>query len=190
MRHTLKIERSGDHAHLSHKDFDLLFPDHQIAPAKKSKDLSIPGEYVIDQKVSLIAKKGEIPLTIILPVREYSVVEISISQALRLGLKDLPIQLTSEPHLSEQFVVLRHAGRQVASHAIIHRPHLHVPYELEIADKVDLEIEGEYLKSVLFQVPAKKVKNLNDCILHVDNDTFNGLHTINIGLEFNAYLKV
>ena len=187
----LIIERSGDHTHLSKADYEKLFPVNQIQEPHKIKELTVPGEYVINEKVTLHTNKGEIPLTVILPTRSYSVVELGLTQAIKLGLKHLPVQLTSESLTNpNNFVTLKHSGRQTAVHAIIHKPHLHIPEELNIEEKVTVEIKGTHFNTTLWDVPAKKVKGLKDCLLHMDNDTYNGLTTMNLGQSFSAYFDL
>jgi propanediol utilization protein len=187
MLQNIIIERSGDHVHLSKADYEKLFPVNQVQEPHRVKNLTVPGEYVIDEKVTLRTNKGEIPLTVILPTRSYSVVEIGLTQAIKLGLSKLPVQLTSDSlENPDNFVVLKHNGSQVVAHAIIHRPHLHIPEELNVNYPITVEVKGEYFNTSLWNVPVKKVKGLRDCLLHVDNDTYNGIITMNLGHSFSA----
>lgn len=76
---------SNRHVHLSEQDFCTLFPGQSITLAKP---LTQPGHFAATQTVTLIGPKGKIENVRILgPLRPYSQVEVSATQAYQLGVK-------------------------------------------------------------------------------------------------------
>ena len=81
----VNIGVSARHVHLCEKDFKLLFGND--ASLTKFKDLTQPGQYACNEKVSLITEKGKIENVRILgPLRKYTQVEISKTDSYILGL--------------------------------------------------------------------------------------------------------
>lgn len=81
----LPIALSNRHVHLSKDDLEQLFgKNYDLSPVK---DLSQPGQFACEETVDLIGPKGRIDRVRVLgPVRGESQVEISISDAYKLGL--------------------------------------------------------------------------------------------------------
>ena len=79
----IPIELSARHAHISEKDYYQLFGD----PPKNVRELSQPGQYLLDKRLRLIGPKGVIDNVAILgPFRKESQVEISLTDARALGI--------------------------------------------------------------------------------------------------------
>ena len=85
MKQPIKIETSARHVHVSRKDLDILFgAGHELT---HKKDLSQPGQFACEERVAVIGPKGEFPAVSILgPVRPDTQVEVTITDARKLGL--------------------------------------------------------------------------------------------------------
>jgi len=79
----IPIELSARHAHISEKDYYQLFKE----PPSNVRELSQPGQYLLDKRLRLIGPKGVIDNVAILgPFRKESQVEISLTDARMLGI--------------------------------------------------------------------------------------------------------
>ena len=76
---------SGRHVHLSREHLDALFgAGYEL---KKMKDLSQPGQYAAEETVDIMTTKGAFTRVRILgPVRKDTQVELSLSDAVKLGI--------------------------------------------------------------------------------------------------------
>ena len=84
------VETSARHVHVSAKDLETLFgAGFQLTP---KKDLSQPGQYACNERVTIVGPKREIANVIILgPTRGATQVEISMTDARSIGV-DAPIR--------------------------------------------------------------------------------------------------
>ena len=79
------VETSARHIHVTESDLKKLFG--QDAELTKKKDLSQPGQFACMERVTLIGPKGEMPgVSILGPVRSKTQVEISLTDARKIGL--------------------------------------------------------------------------------------------------------
>ena len=70
---------SARHVHLTQEHVEVLFgPGYQLT---KKKDLSQPGQYASNEKVTIVGPKKEMTASILGPVRSASQVEISLTDA-------------------------------------------------------------------------------------------------------------
>ena len=66
-RLTIEIEASGRHVHLSRVDVETLFgPGYRL---NRTKDLSQPGQFLSEEKVKLVGKKGTLQVSDLGPAR-------------------------------------------------------------------------------------------------------------------------
>lgn len=79
------VEASARHVHLSQADVEALFgPGHQLTP---KRDLSQPGQFLAEERVSIVTGKGEFRNVAVLgPARSQTQVELSLTDAKALGL--------------------------------------------------------------------------------------------------------
>lgn len=81
---TIPLELSARHAHLSEQDYYKLFKEQP----KNVRELSQPGQYLLDKRLRLIGPKGVIDnIAILGPFRKESQVELSLTDARTLGIK-------------------------------------------------------------------------------------------------------
>ena len=79
------VETSARHIHLSKEDLETLFGDgYQLT---NKKNLSQPGQFACEEKVTVVGTKGEQKMSVLGPVRKATQVELSLTDARSLGLK-------------------------------------------------------------------------------------------------------
>lgn len=88
MKNQLPIALSNKHIHLSQEDLDVLFGEgYELS---KVKDLSQPGQYACDEKVDVVGSKRTISgVRVLGPVRKDTQLELSVSDAITLGIKPI-----------------------------------------------------------------------------------------------------
>jgi putative phosphotransacetylase len=79
------VEVSARHVHVSREDLDILFgKGHELTP---KKDLSQPGQFACEERVTVVGPKKELKnVTILGPVRPKTQVEISMTDARSIGI--------------------------------------------------------------------------------------------------------
>lgn len=95
----INIGISNRHIHLTRSDADILFgKDYEF---KKRNDLSQTGEYACEEVVKVRTDKDEFPYVRVLgPIRNYTQVEVSRDDALKLGINP-PIRNSGDLENSE-----------------------------------------------------------------------------------------
>ena len=82
---TILVEVSARHIHLCRKDMDILFGEgSELHPIK---DLSQPGQYAADEKLTLKGPKGSFSARVLGPLRSETQIELSLTDARTLGVK-------------------------------------------------------------------------------------------------------
>ena len=85
MEKTVLVETSARHAHISKEHLEILFGEgYELT---KKKDLSQPGQYACEERVTVVGPKKSIPnVSILGPVRKETQVELSATDARSIGL--------------------------------------------------------------------------------------------------------
>ena len=77
------VETSAHHVHVSDADLEALFGTG--ATLTNKKDLSQPGQFACEEKVEVVGPKGSMKMSILGPTRPETQVEISLTDARKLG---------------------------------------------------------------------------------------------------------
>ena len=78
------VETSARHIHLTQEHVDILFgAGHQLT---KKKDLSQPGQFACEEKVTVVGPKKELKMSVLGPVRKASQVELALTDARSMGI--------------------------------------------------------------------------------------------------------
>jgi putative phosphotransacetylase len=169
------VEISARHIHLNHQDFITLFGKN--AELKQVSALSQPGQFTSDSFVTLVSKdnKKEIRLRVMGPLRTYSQIELSLSDAYNLGYK-VPIKLSSDIKQVPKLNIKTNLGSTMIP-AIVPERHLHITtelakkYNLKNNQKVSCEIKGE--RGLVFDNIVVRVDKLAALTVHLDTDEGN-----------------
>ena len=77
------VETSAHHVHVSKADLEVLFGEG--ATLTNKKDLSQPGQFACAEKVKVVGPRGEMAMSILGPERNATQVEVSLTDARKLG---------------------------------------------------------------------------------------------------------
>ena len=85
MNNKIIIETSARHIHLRQADLETLFGEgYELT---KKKDLSQPGQFACVEKVKVVGPRGEKAMSVLGPVRDYTQIELALTDARSLGLE-------------------------------------------------------------------------------------------------------
>lgn len=170
------IEGSGRHIHLSQADVNRLFGEgYELT---KVKDLSQPGQYVCQERVSLVGPKGMFSNVVILgPVREQSQVEVSLTDARTLGIK-APIRESGDLKGSAGIIIVnkeRHISLEEG--CIVAKRHVHVAESdakaLGVTNGQIVKVKANTARPLIFDDVVIRVSPKYHTYMHIDFDEAN-----------------
>lgn len=174
---------SNRHVHLKEKDLRILFGDDY--KLEKKKDLSQPGQFASTATLTLKTSKNIIENVRVLgPLRSYTQVEISKTDAYKLGINP-PVRNSGDLKFSESVTLVGPKGElNLEEGCIIATRHIHIlpeqikQYNLEGKEKVSVRISGE--KGGIIENVYLKASDNTFLELHLDTDDANA-HLIKNG---------
>lgn len=172
----IPIGISNRHVHLSAHDLEILFG--RDGTLTKFKDLSQPGQFACQEKVTLVGPKGVIENVRILgPTRKATQVEISVSDCFKLGVK-APIRDSGELSGSAGLTLVGPSGSvTVPEGCIIAARHIHMhptdadKFGVRDGDRVNVQCTGP--RGVVFCEVLARVHENYRLEMHVDMDEAN-----------------
>ena len=179
----VSIGVSNRHVHLTREHFKILFGEGK--ELEKRNDLTQPGQFASTSIVTIKTDKSEIENVRVLgPVRSYTQVEISKTDAYKLGLNP-PIRDSGNLKGSSPITIIGPSGVvELEEGCIIPTRHIHILpnqvklYELEGKDVVNVRVGGE--KGGILTNVHLKVSDEAFFELHLDTDDANA-HLIKNG---------
>ena len=174
---------SNRHVHLKREHLDILFGENYELEVKNK--LTQPGAFASTSLVTLKTGKGVIENVRVLgPLRSYTQVEISRTDAYKLGLNP-PVRNSGDLDSSESVTIIGPNGEiKISDGCIIATRHIHLSeehvreYKLEGKDKVSVRIDGE--KGGILENVYLKVLPNSYLELHLDTDDANA-HLVKSG---------
>ena len=171
------VETSGRHVHVTQEDLETLFgKGYELT---KKKDLSQPGQYACEERVTVVGSKKELAgVSILGPVRPATQVEISLTDARSIGVA-APIRESGDIAGSGACKLVGPAGEvELKEGVIAAKRHIHATPEdaekLGVQDKdvVSVKIEtGE--RSLVFGDVVVRVSPKFALAMHIDTDESN-----------------
>lgn len=179
----VSIGVSNRHVHLNREHLNILFGEGY--ELEKKSDLTQPGQYASNSLVTIKTDKAEINNVRVLgPIRNYTQVEISKTDAYKLGLNP-PVRNSGDLKDSEPISIVGPNGSVIINEGcIIAARHIHVlpsqmkSYGLEGKEKVNVKLNGE--KGGIITNVYLKVSDEAFFELHLDTDDANA-HLIKNG---------
>ena len=171
------VETSARHVHLTEADIETLFG--KGATLTHKKDLSQPGQFACEERVTLVGPKKSIPNVIILgPARGATQVEVSFTDARTLGV-DAPVRESGDVKGSAGCKIVGPEGEvEIAEGVIVAKRHIHLTPEdaasLGVEDKqiVSVKIENDS-RSTIFGDVVCRVSPKFSAAMHIDTDEAN-----------------
>lgn len=167
---------SARHVHVSREDLDVLYgPGYQL---QNFKDLKQPGQFASNEFVDLVTEKGSFKKVRILgPERKSSQVEISLSDALKLGLKP-PVRDSGDLAGSPGITLVGPNGSVELKQGVIAAcRHIHMtPVEAEelgVKDKEMVKVRCGGERGLIFDQVLIRVNEAYALEMHVDTDESN-----------------
>jgi len=172
----IPVEVSARHIHLSREHMEFLFGGED--QLKIVKELSQPGQYVYDKRVTLMGPKGCIQNVAILgPSRPNTQVEISLTDARGLGINP-PIKESGD--LKDSAGVIIAAGGKAINleqGVIIAKRHIHMtPAEaqgLNVKDGELVKVKINSERPVILEAVLIRVNEKYSLSMHIDHDEGN-----------------
>ena len=167
---------SNRHVHLSKTDLNTLFG--QGFQLSVMKDLSQPGQYASEQKVTLVGPKGVIENVRILgPVRDKTQVEVSLSDGFKLGIK-APLRDSGDLEGTSSITLVGPKGSvTIKEGTIIAARHIHMHTEdakkFNVVDKERVSIKIPGPRGLVFNEVLVRVSEKYQLEMHVDLDEAN-----------------
>ncbi|KHD45973.1 phosphate propanoyltransferase [Streptococcus hongkongensis] len=176
--YSIPLGVSNHHIHLSQNDADYLFGKGY--PFQKLKDLSQPGQYALQECVTLAGPKGVIEKVRILgPVRDETQVEITATDCFKLGVK-APLRLSGDIENTPGCTVIGPTGSiQLEKGCIVAKRHIHMSpedaknYGVTNNQEVSLELPGD--RGGLLKNVTVRVKNTFSLECHLDTEEANAM---------------
>ncbi len=170
------VETSARHAHVSQKDLETLFGEGSQLTWKK--DLSQPGQFASNEKITVVGPRGQMAVTILGPVRKGTQVELSMTDARQIGL-NAPVRESGDTAGSAPCRLLGPKGEiELKEGVIIAKRHIHMTPEqagqMGVKDKdvVQVRIESEG-RSVIFGDTVVRAHPTFALAMHIDTDESN-----------------
>ncbi|WDV45094.1 phosphate propanoyltransferase [Clostridiaceae bacterium M8S5] len=182
------VEISARHVHLCEKHIEKLFGEGYQMTVKK--ELSQPGQFQYNERVTLIGPKGVIKNVAILgPPRNKTQVEVSNTDARALGIKP-PVRESGNLDGSQSIFIAGDKGVvEALESTIVAKRHIHMDTKdakrLGVKDKeiVAVRVKGD--RPIVFEEVVVRVSDAYKLSMHIDFDEANAA-----GLNKNAHGEI
>ena len=170
----VELEASGRHVHVTREQAEVLF-GHPLTP---QRPLSQPGQYLAQERVTVIGPKGEFRNVAVLgPERKEGQVEISLTDGRQLGI-DTPVRLSGAVKGSPGAVLVGSRGRVTLEQGVIAaKRHIHLTPEAAqgfgVRDKQIVKLRTLTGRPVTFEDVVVRVSPDFAPYAHLDYDEAN-----------------
>ena len=173
------IETSARHVHVTEKDLEILFgAGHTLT---KKKDLSQPGQYAAEERVTIVGPKKELAnVSILGPCRKATQVELSATDARSIGIA-APIRESGDLEGSGACKIVGPCGEiEISEGVIVAKRHIHLTpedaEELGVKDKdvVWVKCDTDGRKAILGDVVCRVSSNYARA-MHIDTVESNAI---------------
>lgn len=171
------VEVSARHAHLSEKDLEILFGKGHTLTRKK--DLSQPGQFACEERITVVGPKKELAgVSILGPVRNATQVEISATDARSIGIS-APVRESGDVKGSAPCKLVGPCGEvEISEGVIVAKRHIHMTtadaekYDIKDNQVVSVAIKSNGRDLIFGDVVARVNPNFA-LAMHIDTDEGN-----------------
>ena len=171
------VETSARHVHLSQEHLEILFGKGYVLT--KKKDLSQPGQYACEERVTIVGPKKELKgVSILGPVRKDTQVELSLTDARSIGVT-APVRESGDIAGSAPCKIVGPQGEiEITEGVIAAKRHIHAT----TADAKELGVENGQIvsvkvdtdgRSLVFGDVVVRVSDSYALAMHIDTDESN-----------------
>ncbi|MBO5023148.1 MAG: phosphate propanoyltransferase [Clostridia bacterium] len=175
MENKILVETSARHIHLSEEHINVLFGEgHQLTV---KKELSQPGQFACEEKVTVKGSKGEFKMSVLGPARKASQVEVSLTDARSIGVT-APIRESGDIAGSGACTLVGPCGSvDIAEGVIAAQRHIHLTPEaakdLGVEDKEIVSVKLSTPRALVFGDVVVRVSDKFAPAMHIDTDEAN-----------------
>ena len=170
----IELEASGRHVHVT-KDQAMLLFGHPLTP---KRPLSQPGQYLANERVTVIGPKGEFRNVAVLgPERGEAQVEISLTDGKTLGVEP-PVRGSGDVKGSPGITLVGATGRVTITQGVIAaQRHVHMPPKdaarMGVKDKQIVRLQVFTERPLIFEDVLVRVNKDFATYVHLDYDEAN-----------------
>lgn len=170
------VEVSARHAHLSQADLETLFGEgHQLTV---KKELSQPGQFACEEKVTIRGTRGEMKLSVLGPTRKSTQIELSLTDARTVGVTAL-VRESGDIEGTNGITIVGPCGEiEIKEGVIAAKRHIHMTtkdaqyYGVENGQIVDVKVETDG-RTTTFGDTVIRVSDSYALAMHIDTDEAN-----------------
>ena len=170
------VETSARHVHVTEADLETLFGKGYQLTVKK--ELSQPGQYASNERVTVVGPKKELAnVSILGPCRSATQVELSMTDARSIGIV-APVRESGDVAGSAGCKLVGPAGEvEIGEGVIIAKRHIHMtPADAErlgVQDKQIVKVRVDTARPLIFDDVVVRVSPSYALAMHVDTDEAN-----------------
>lgn len=170
------VEASGRHVHLSKEAVELLFgKGYELT---KKRELSQPGQYLCEERVTIIGPKGTMHnVSVLGPERQETQVELSKTDAVAIGV-NAPVKMSGDIENSGSVIIATAKSvLKLDKGVIAAKRHIHITpedakrYNVVNNEEVNIKVDGE--RGIIFTNVAVRVSEKFNTVVHLDYDEAN-----------------
>ena len=169
MENKVIVETSARHVHLTKEHVEILFgKGHELT---FKKDLSQPGQFACEERVTVVGPKNKIERVIVLgPERKASQVEVSLTDARNLGIV-APVRESGDVAGSGACKLVGPCGEvELSEGVIVAKRHIHfTPDEAAAAGVEDKEV-------VMVKITSERTTIFDDVVVRVHPNFSSAMH--------------
>ena len=173
------VETSARHIHVTQEHLEILFG--KDAKLTHKKDLSQPGQFACEERVTIVGPKKELAgVSILGPVRPATQVELSATDARSIGIA-APIRESGDIAGSGACKIIGPKGEvEISEGVIVANRHIHLTpeaaAELNVNDKdiVWVKVDTDGRKAILGDVVVRVSEKFAPA-MHIDTDESNAV---------------
>lgn len=175
MAKKILVETSARHVHVTAEALEILFgKGHKLT---NKKDLSQPGQFACEEKVTVIGPKGSLKASILGPVRPANQVELSLTDARTIGVS-VPVRESGDISGSGKCIIEGPCGSvEVECGVIAAKRHIHMTpadaEELGVSDKEIVCVRIDSVRPLIFDDVVVRVSENFSLAMHIDTDESN-----------------
>lgn len=171
------VETSAHHVHVTKETFETLYG--KGATLTNKKNLSQPGQFACAEKVTVVGPRGEMNMSILGPERSANQVEISLTDARKLGIA-APVRESGDIAGTPGCKLVGPAGEvEIECGVIAAKRHIHLDpataEEFGLADKqiVSVKVGESSGRATVFGDVVIRVSESYAPAMHIDTDESN-----------------
>ena len=175
MENKFIVETSARHVHLTAETVETLFGKGHTLTNKK--DLSQPGQFACEEKVTVVGPKGSLKASVLGPTRPADQVELSLTDARTIGVV-APVRESGDIAGSFGCKLVGPCGEvEISEGVIAAKRHIHMTPEdaekLGVTDKEIVSVKLDTERALTFSNVVVRVNKNFALAMHIDTDEAN-----------------